>query len=98
MAKRNTCWDLFLIVLSIVLPPVPVAFKRGFCSADFLINIALCILGFLPGLIHAWYIIAKYPQDADIDDIEAHRSLLANEHGHGHSHNYHGHSHSQNQG
>ncbi len=36
--------------------------KRGVCSADSLINIALCCLGFLPGLLHAWYIISKYPE------------------------------------
>jgi hypothetical protein len=24
------------------------------------INIALCMLGYLPGLIHSWYIISKY--------------------------------------
>lgn len=28
--------------------------KRGICSADSLINIALCCLGYLPGLLHAW--------------------------------------------
>lgn len=36
--------------------------KRGLCSADSVINIALCMLGFFPGLLHAWYIIAKYPE------------------------------------
>lgn len=36
--------------------------KRGICSADSLINICLCVLGFIPGLLHAWYIIAKYPE------------------------------------
>ncbi|KAK4984628.1 hypothetical protein LTR50_006478 [Elasticomyces elasticus] len=36
--------------------------KRGVCSADSLINIALCALGFLPGLLHAWYIISLYPE------------------------------------
>ena len=35
--------------------------KRGLCSADSLINIALCVLGFFPGLLHSWYIILKYP-------------------------------------
>ncbi|KAJ6258973.1 LOW QUALITY PROTEIN: hypothetical protein Dda_5868 [Drechslerella dactyloides] len=35
--------------------------KRGVCSADSVINIALCCLGYVPGLLHAWYIIAKYP-------------------------------------
>ncbi|KGR20681.1 hypothetical protein MG9_02272, partial [Candida albicans P37037] len=33
----------------------------GCCSCDSLINIALCMLGYFPGLIHSWYIIAKYP-------------------------------------
>jgi uncharacterized membrane protein YqaE (UPF0057 family) len=36
--------------------------KRGICSADSIINICLCVLGFLPGLLHAWYIIAKHPE------------------------------------
>lgn len=42
-------------------PPLPVWIRRGMCSMDSLINILLCILGFIPGLIHSWYIIAKYP-------------------------------------
>lgn len=42
--------------------------KRGLCSADSVINIALCCLGFLPGLLHAWYIIAKYPE-TDYDSL-----------------------------
>jgi Proteolipid membrane potential modulator len=36
--------------------------KAGICSADSLINILLCCLGYIPGLLHAWYIIAKYPE------------------------------------
>jgi hypothetical protein len=42
--------------------------KRGVCSADSLINIGLCCLGFIPGLLHAWYIIAKYPE-TDYDQL-----------------------------
>ncbi|CAP65494.1 uncharacterized protein PODANS_6_9910 [Podospora anserina S mat+] len=53
--------DLFLGILAILFPPLPVWVKRGICSADSLINILLLCLGFIPGLIHAWYIIAKYP-------------------------------------
>lgn len=40
--------------------------KRGICSVDSLINIALCILGVIPGLLHAWYIVARY-QDPTYD-------------------------------
>lgn len=36
--------------------------KCGICSADSVINILLCVLGYVPGLLHAWYIIAKYPE------------------------------------
>jgi hypothetical protein len=44
--------------------------KTGICSADSLINILLCMLGFLPGLLHAWYIIAKYPDPLTYDRIQ----------------------------
>lgn len=43
--------------------------KRGICSADSLINIALCCLGYLPGLIHAWYIILQYPDPYDYEQV-----------------------------
>lgn len=53
--------DICLIIISVLFPPLPVWIRRGICSADSLINILLCILGYFPGLIHSWYIIAKYP-------------------------------------
>lgn len=58
-----SCGDLFLGLLAIIFPPIAVWVKRGLCSADSLINILLCVLGFIPGLLHAWYIIAKYPEE-----------------------------------
>ncbi|KAJ0114713.1 hypothetical protein N8I77_001092 [Diaporthe amygdali] len=54
--------DIFLGLLAILFPPLPVWVKCGICSADSVINILLCVLGFLPGLLHAWYIIAKFPE------------------------------------
>lgn len=39
--------------------------KKGLCSADSLINLALCCLGFLPGLLHAWYVILQNPDPYD---------------------------------
>ncbi|ODV81660.1 uncharacterized protein CANTADRAFT_87630 [Suhomyces tanzawaensis NRRL Y-17324] len=53
--------DWFLVLIGFFLPPVPVLIKRGFFSADFWINILLCVLGFIPGLIHSYYIISLYP-------------------------------------
>jgi len=57
--------DCFLAFLAVLFPPLPVWVKRGICSADSIINIALCILGYVPGLLHAWYIIAAYPDPFD---------------------------------
>lgn len=53
--------DWLLAFIGVFLPFVPVWIKRGFFSADFWINIALLLLGFLPALIHSWYIISCYP-------------------------------------
>ncbi|KAF8464140.1 hypothetical protein BDZ91DRAFT_730805 [Kalaharituber pfeilii] len=63
--------DCFLACLAVLFPPLPVWVKRGICSADSLINIALCMLGYLPGLIHAWYIISKYPDEELYEPLEA---------------------------
>ncbi|KAJ5243065.1 uncharacterized protein N7469_001392 [Penicillium citrinum] len=60
--------DIFLAVLAVFFPPIAVWIKAGICTADSIINIALCLLGYIPGLIHAWYIILKYP-DQDYDDV-----------------------------
>ena len=57
--------DIFLGVLAILFPPIAVWVKCGICSVDSVINILLCCLGFIPGLLHAWYIIAKYPDPAE---------------------------------
>jgi uncharacterized membrane protein YqaE (UPF0057 family) len=50
--------DICKIILAIILPPLGVFLERG-CGADLLINILLTILGYIPGIIHALYIILK---------------------------------------
>ncbi|KXT15151.1 hypothetical protein AC579_7933 [Pseudocercospora musae] len=50
--------NVLLYFLALFLPPLAVFLKTG-CGADFLINILLSILGWIPGVIHAWYIISK---------------------------------------
>ncbi|ORX65625.1 putative cation transport-related protein, partial [Linderina pennispora] len=54
-----SCPDFLLILLSVIFPPLGALLRRG-CGADFLINIGLTMLGYIPGLIHAWYLICKY--------------------------------------
>jgi len=47
-----------LIILAIFLPPVAVALKSGI-GKDLLINIVLCLLFFIPGMIHAIWLVTK---------------------------------------
>jgi len=54
-----TASDICKIILAVILPPIGVFLERG-CGADLFINILLTILGYLPGIIHALYIILKY--------------------------------------
>ncbi|KAI2624170.1 hypothetical protein GGR54DRAFT_595319 [Hypoxylon sp. NC1633] len=61
--------DLFLGLLAILFPPLPVWVKCGICSADSIINILLCMLGFIPGLLHAWYIISKFPETYEYEAV-----------------------------
>ncbi len=47
--------SLLMILLTIFLPPVAVALKQGI-GVQFLINIVLTIVGWLPGVIHALWV------------------------------------------
>ncbi|CAN6619938.1 hypothetical protein TRVA0_007S04016 [Trichomonascus vanleenenianus] len=55
--------DLLLALLALFVPPFPVIIKRGLFTVDTLLNVALTMLGGIPGVAHAWYIILKYPDD-----------------------------------
>ncbi|KAF2163551.1 hypothetical protein M409DRAFT_68460 [Zasmidium cellare ATCC 36951] len=50
---------ILLVIIAIFLPPVAVYIVAG-CGADLLINIALTILGYFPGHIHAFYVLYVY--------------------------------------
>ena len=47
-----------LIILAILLPPVAVFLKKG-VGLDLIINIVLCLVFFLPGVIHALWLTLK---------------------------------------
>lgn len=51
--------DVLRIILAIILPPLGVFLQVGF-GFHFWLNILLTILGFIPGIIHAVWVIAKY--------------------------------------
>lgn len=49
--------DLIKILLAVILPPLGVFFEVG-VTKHFWINIVLTLFGFLPGIVHAIYVIA----------------------------------------
>ncbi|KAJ7599300.1 hypothetical protein C8J56DRAFT_916371 [Mycena floridula] len=53
--------DVVLILVAILFPPAAAAFVAG-CSCDLLINICLTLLGYIPGHIHAFWLIYKKMQ------------------------------------
>lgn len=55
---RRSTVDLVRILFAILLPPLGVFLQVGFAGA-FWLNILLTLLGYIPGIIHAVYIIAK---------------------------------------
>ena len=50
--------NLLRVVLAILLPPVGVFLTVGF-GGQFWLNILLTILGYIPGIVHAVWIIAR---------------------------------------
>jgi uncharacterized membrane protein YqaE (UPF0057 family) len=53
-----TATDPIKIILAILLPPVGVFLEVGL-GTHFWINLILTLLGYIPGIIHALYVILK---------------------------------------
>ncbi|KIK70063.1 hypothetical protein GYMLUDRAFT_150677 [Collybiopsis luxurians FD-317 M1] len=51
-SKVSSNSDVCLYFLALILPPLSVLFSESLI--DFWINICLSILGWIPGVIHAW--------------------------------------------
>ncbi|CAD6185545.1 unnamed protein product [Caenorhabditis auriculariae] len=54
-----TLSDLPKFICAVILPPIGVFLEKG-CSYHLAINILLTLLGFIPGIIHACYVILAY--------------------------------------
>ncbi|WP_292292203.1 YqaE/Pmp3 family membrane protein [Marivita sp.] len=50
--------DLVRIIVAVLLPPLGVFLEVGL-GKHFWLNILLTILGYIPGIVHAVYIIAR---------------------------------------
>jgi uncharacterized membrane protein YqaE (UPF0057 family) len=49
---------IVLIILAIIFPPIAVFLKNG-AGKDLIINILLCLVFFVPGIIHALWVVTK---------------------------------------
>lgn len=49
---------LLLVIIAILLPPLAVGLKEGI-GGHLILNILLCLLFWLPGLLHALYIVLR---------------------------------------
>lgn len=50
--------DALRIILAVLLPPLGAFMRVGF-SGHFFLNILLTLLGYIPGLVHAIWLIAQ---------------------------------------
>lgn len=56
-SSTPTGGDILRLILAIILPPLGVLLQVGL-SFHFFLNILLTILGYVPGIVHAVWIIA----------------------------------------
>ena len=49
---------LVLIIVSLLLPPLAVGLKKG-VGKDLAINVLLCVLMWVPGVIHALWVVTR---------------------------------------
>ena len=81
-------------LIAIFLPPLAVLMRRG-CGGSFLLNIILTILGWVPGVIHAWIVIIAEPSrhhSRPSRPSHGHSNHHSSSHA-GHHHHHHSHSH-----
>jgi uncharacterized membrane protein YqaE (UPF0057 family) len=55
--------DVVRIILSVLVPPLGVFLQVGL-RRQFWLNVLLTILGYVPGLVHAVWVIARHPRTA----------------------------------
>lgn len=58
-SKDPNTMDVLRILIAILLPPLGVFLQVGF-GLHFWINILLTLLGYIPGIIHAIWVIVKF--------------------------------------
>lgn len=49
---------LLMVIIAILLPPLAVFLKNG-AGKDLVINIVLCLFFYIPGILHALWLVTK---------------------------------------
>ncbi len=57
-SESETALNLVRLILAVLLPPLGVFLEVGL-TKHFWINVLLTILGYVPGIVHAVYVIAR---------------------------------------
>lgn len=58
MDEKKAEADIVAVILAAILPPLGVLYSRG-ADRQLVINLVLTLLGWLPGVIHALYVILR---------------------------------------
>ncbi len=58
MASELSTNTLLIVIIAILLPPLAVWLKTNSLGAT-LLNVVLCVLFWLPGLLHALWVVLK---------------------------------------
>lgn len=58
---EDACMLAIKIVFAIILPPIAVLLEDG-CGCSVCLNVVLTLLGWIPGMLHAFYVIVKGDQ------------------------------------
>ena len=67
-APRRRILNIIRVILAILLPPVGVFLTVGL-GLHFWLNILLTIFGYIPGIVHAVWIISSRAKERDLKDI-----------------------------
>ena len=67
-APRRRILNIIRVILAILLPPVGVFLTVGF-GLHFWINILLTIFGYIPGIVHAVWIISSRAKERELNDV-----------------------------
>lgn len=54
--------DIFRLVLTVIFPPLGVFLKVRF-TAHLLVSVLLTLFGYVPGLVHALWVLTKRPEE-----------------------------------